>query len=942
MFITTKLVQQKFIFISFFFAGISAITYQVIWQRVLQRFVGTAITSVCLITAIFMAGLCLGALFAAAKLIPAAGESDSKSSLNKEFQPVHLVKGLLRIYLFSLVFLAALGFIYVFCHHEIFACLQKIQTSSLSLLNFVFALRVLLASSFLLLPASFIGMSLPILGHCLVHLTGNNNAAARLYQANLLGSAIGALGTCFVLLPNLGITNSIAAAAILYLLAAVTIGPVLATIKLAPAGSAPAANYAVAAQASAPEIEIFAGQTAISGFERETSLPTKNDRTAQQLSLIIVFFSGLVSFTLQMVFTRLFMLVFGSCSYAYALVLTNQLIALATGASLSVRFSDKSNTGKLSEKRWLYLIIILCMLAALWLYVFLFWLNDLPWLIFAGQRFLTASLKLNTYQAFILTRVIISFSVLFFPLTLLGMFFPCALVHTRRNQEDTARVVSQLFAVNTIGAICGCLIIGLGLMPALASISTSGIQILLVASSLCLVAFALYLCAQSGLIKLVPAICAGLTIIVTAIVSVPRWDSAMLSSGISFLTIPSSDRLTKESFRRLLTGNRQTNGTQELLYYQEGLNSTITVSQIPKSNIIFLKTNGKMEAALPLNDNRAAPTSDRLTHVLLGELPLLLSGVKPENVLLIGEGSGVTSGSVLNSQEVQHLNIAEPEEAILRALAFFRNSVNNYDELANALAASPTRASITLCDGRNFLSMLNKTHQVIIAQAGEPWLEGVADLYTLEFWQLARQRLTADGLFCQWLPLYGIDRSSFARICRTFQCVFPNTLLFHSRYAGEVLLVGFNSKDKLSRPLINVAQAMKRFQTPLIHQDLKDQGINRLTELLAMITFTPKTLSQYLASNRQDTINVDDQLDFSQPTLLASQGMLISPELYNSLKPAPFSAEELYCCYESVKGDKSAFIAQLAQDYLLNTEQPQSSFTAQALIKELRKLDSNK
>ncbi len=480
-------------------------------------------------------------------------------------------------------------------------------------------------------------------------------------------------------------------------------------------------------------------------------------------------------------------------------------------------------------------------------------------------------------------------------------------------------------------------------MPALASIGTSGIQLSLVGSTICLVAFAAYLAKEAGIIKLLAATGLSLIILVISILNIPRWDLSLLSSGISFLSIPKADKITRQDFRRLLKGGANNKG-QELLYYQEGSNSTVTVSQMQKSNIIFLKTDGKMEAALPLDNSLPAPTSDKLTHVLLGSLPLILSEIKPDNVLLIGYGSGVTGSSILDCPEVRHLNIAEPEQSILRASRFFRNSVNNYDQLAKAINDGPGRADITLCDARNFLSMLTRNYQVIIAQAGEPWLEGVADLYTFEFWQLARKRLSLEGIFCQWIPLYGIDQQSFARICLTFQAVFPNALLFHGKNAGEVLLIGFNNKLNQKSPLINIAQATSRFETPLIYKDLKDQGINNLAELLSMMALSPKALARYLDTEGHGKLklNLDDQLDFALPWLLASQGMTISPVLYDSLKPYPFSAEELYCCYGTTNGEKETFMAQLAQAYSDGKNCTKSSATAQALISQLKKFYCNK
>ncbi len=174
---------------------------------------------------------------AGSKLIYACRWTGYISPLNQELKPVNSVNSLLRIYLCSLVALAALGFIYVFWQNGIFTCLSGIEASSPALLSRVFQLRYLLASCFLLLPASCMGMSLPVLSQYLADQRRNTAASARLYQANLFGSAFGAVSTCFFLLPNLGITQSIAIAAALYLVAGLLLLPALTSdnsIQLVP------------------------------------------------------------------------------------------------------------------------------------------------------------------------------------------------------------------------------------------------------------------------------------------------------------------------------------------------------------------------------------------------------------------------------------------------------------------------------------------------------------------------------------------------------------------------------------------------------------------------------------------------------------------------------------------------------------------------------------
>ena len=54
-----------------------------------------------------------------------------------------------------------------------------------------------------------------------------------------------------------------------------------------------------------------------------------------------------------------------------------------------------------------------------------------------------------------------------------------------------------------------------------------------------------------------------------------------------------------------------------LLFYKEGLNAIVSVNTNPKLNIIALKTDGQMEAAMPLNPGLPASTSDEKARFYL-------------------------------------------------------------------------------------------------------------------------------------------------------------------------------------------------------------------------------------------------------------------------------------------------------------------------------------
>ena len=70
---------------------------------------------------------------------------------------------------------------------------------------------------------------------------------------------------------------------------------------------------------------------------------------------------------------------------------------------------------------------------------------------------------------------------------------------------------------------------------------------------------------------------------------------------------------------------------------------------------------------------------------------------------------------------------------------------------------------------------------MIISEPSNPWIAGVAALFTREFFEAARDRLAPGGIICQWAHTYNISDPDLRSIVATFTSVFPD---------GTVWLVG--------------------------------------------------------------------------------------------------------------------------------------------------------
>jgi spermidine synthase len=176
----------------------------------------------------------------------------------------------------------------------------------------------------------------------------------------------------------------------------------------------------------------------------------------------------------------------------------------------------------------------------------------------------------------------------------------------------------------------------------------------------------------------------------------------------------------------------------------------------------------------------ASDGADMLTQQLLGLLPMLLHP-NPQDALVIGLGSGVTAHAIRASAPVRRLDIVEISPEVVEAAALFG------EQNRRVLDADGVR--LLIGDGRTHLQLTPKKYDVIVSEPSNPWMAGVTALFTREFFDAVRSRLTSDGIFCQWAHTYEIESADLRSIVRTFSSVFPHGTLWLVG-DGDLLLIG--------------------------------------------------------------------------------------------------------------------------------------------------------
>ena len=157
------------------------------------------------------------------------------------------------------------------------------------------------------------------------------------------------------------------------------------------------------------------------------------------------------------------------------------------------------------------------------------------------------------------------------------------------------------------------------------------------------------------------------------------------------------------------------------------------------------------------------PTGRRM-QLRQGHLPLLLHP-SPARALYLGLGTGITALAATDHPALE-VDAVELVPEVVEGLAAF--------VVEGRSLVDPPRARVHAADARRFVRTAENDYDVIVADLFHPARDGGGMLYTREHFQAVRERLRADGLFCQWLPLYQLDEQTLRDILRTFLTVFPN------------------------------------------------------------------------------------------------------------------------------------------------------------------------
>ena len=437
---------------------------------------------------------------------------------------------------------------------------------------------------------------------------------------------------------------------------------------------------------------------------------------------IAAFLTGAASFMYELGWIRMLSLVLGSSTHSFELMLSAFIFGLAFGG-LYVRRRIERIRDPIAYVA--YVMIVMGALAALTLPAYNLTFDFMAW--FLGTSARTA----NGYAAFNGISQLIA-ALIMMPATFCaGMTLPL-LTQELMRRGTGERAIGTIYSANTLGAIVGVLVTIHVLLPSIGVkgviLGGAGIHIALGLSRL--LASRHRPSRTSGIAL---ATCIAVFVFALFVVNL---DPARMASGV---------------YR---TGSAALPEGAAVTYLRDGKTATISLVQL--NGTVTIATNGKPDAGIQMGPGE--PTVDESTMVLAAAIPLSMQP-HPLRVANIGFGSGLTTHTLLTSALVKRLDSIEIEPLMVEAARQgFGPRISNVFE--------DPRSHIVYEDAKTFFASTREPYDLIVSEPSNPWVSGVATLFSDEFYGRITHHLATDGYFVQWMQIYETNLGVVASVIK--------------------------------------------------------------------------------------------------------------------------------------------------------------------------------
>ena len=488
----------------------------------------------------------------------------------------------------------------------------------------------------------------------------------------------------------------------------------------------------------------------------------------RRLAIWLIGITAFASLLYEIAWTRTLILVIGSSTYAFTTILVCFLLGIGLGSLIAV------GRGRAPRELLLRAALVQGAVAVLASLLFPFF-RALP-------KYVVATLQVTFLSPVTLLALHgLAVAVVVVPPAIgMGLSFPLLAELASERAGATGSEVGRAYFANTIGSIVGAVVTGFVLVHVVGSERTLVVGVVVNAAAAGALAWWMANGREGGetrrAVERLPYVLALAALAVTA--ATPSWSGRLLDRGAAIYGRASMDA---DVLGRYLRGYGS-----EQLFFQEGWNSAVSVWR--DGNQTWLKVNGKVDAS---------SVADMDTQVSLGLLPAL-GHPRPRRVFVVGFGSGATTRTIADVPGVTRIDVAEIERAVLRAAPDFRD--------VNRDVLSDPRVHVIADDARSALMLQDTAYDVIVSEPSNPWIAGVASLFTRDYFAVVNRRLAPGGIFCQWLQMYRVTPGAVAVVVANLRAVFPHVEIWYAN-ASDLIVLGSREPIRWSGARIAAALA---------------------------------------------------------------------------------------------------------------------------------------
>lgn len=526
----------------------------------------------------------------------------------------------------------------------------------------------------------------------------------------------------------------------------------------------------------------------------------KSKVTRPQLAILGVgILSGYYLISLQTIVIRLAGLTTGSSNYTFSLVVSIFIFALGAGSLMARRIQNYDSNRLLRNQ------IIVCVSLVL-LYI-----SGDYW---AYAIHLIRTALRSTPQNFYFYQVLLAifFSVvLFVPVAFSGLTLPLCFHMIKDRKETLGHRVGQLYGLNTVGCVLGALLGGYFLFNFL------NLDQLLKLCILCgLVSVAILLpFSPSSHSRLSHRTVGGMVIasLLVALWFLPQYDKNSFIQAFRYSDVIEPTFQGKAAFAEFLGNGKHS-------FYKDGPNSTVAVldymngPQLDSRSVIM---NGKSDGDT---------SGDIMTMQLVAHLAGLFSR-STERACVIGFGTGVTAGTLTLYPSVKKVELVEISETLLDAAHLF-------DKFNFGVTKNP-KISFHMMDAFRYLEGASGKFDLVISEPSNPWVSGVENLFSDEYYDMVKRKLTPTGMIVQWINAYAFNEALFKMVLKTMSGHFKSIAIFRMQ-ENDIALIG--TQYRLNQEDIFRAEKLRNDNGD-VRKALASLGVKDFVTLLSLQSIAP-------------------------------------------------------------------------------------------------------